>query len=449
MENLLQKKLSIQQILNSSQKIPLRIFRKFSTTDLASFLLELEKGQADKLFQELLESKLAVSVLSEMKEPYLKTFLKNLTRKQLTNLFSQGPMDDLVYLMNFIEKKEKLLQKLSPQQRITLKKFMDYPQDTAGRIMQDDFFSLPLDFSAEQGIQKLREFSRHRFVHYIYATDSKRKLLGVLSIRQLAIASPHTKIENIANKTLITVSPQQNTKEVAEIVSRHNYIAIPVVDEEQKMLGLITVDDILDIVEEQATAQIYAMAGLPEDDRIYTTLLPTIKNRLPWLGLNLLFAIAASSIISLFEQTMSRLIILATLKNIVAGIGGNTAIQTLTVTTRGLDTGDFHFTSSTKALIKEVSAGFIMGVFMGLGAGIITYIWKNSFLVSVVIFISMIINSLLATFVGFTIPIFMRKMGKDPAISSGVLVTIITDIFGFFIFLGTAYLGLQLVGESL
>ena len=220
--------------------------------------------------------------------------------------------------------------------------------------------------------QKLREYSREKFVHYIYAIDESHTLLGVLSIRQLAISSPKTKIKDIINKNIVSVQPWQSDNEAASIVSRHNFIAVPVTDENNKILGLITVDDVLDIIEEEARTKIYAMAGLPEDDRIYTKTKRTIKNRLPWLILNLVFTFLASSIISLFEQTMSRLIILATLKNIVAGIGGNTAIQTLTVTARGLDTGDFHFTTFSKALVKEIISGLTMGCTLGLGAALIT-----------------------------------------------------------------------------
>ena len=358
-------------------------------------------------------------------------------------------MDDLVYLIDFAPHSKELLERLSLKQKITLKKFMAYPKDSAGRIMQDDFFALPFESLAEQGIEKLREYSREKFVHYIYVADEKQILFGVLSIRQLAISSPKTKIKDIMNKSVVSVQPWQSSHSAADIVSHHNFIAVPVTDENNKLLGLITVDDVLDIIEEEAAAKIYAMAGLPEDDRIYTKSSKAIKNRMPWLALNLVFAILASFIISLFEQTMSRLIILATLKNIVAGIGGNTAIQTLTVTARGLDTGDFHFTTVSKALVKETISGLTTGCVLGLGAGLITYFWKNSLLVTGIIFFAMVLNSLVAVWSGFIIPILMRKLKKDPAVSSGVIVTVITDIFGFFIFLSMAAAGLKFFGESL
>lgn len=439
----------IRKLLEKDQTIPLSTLRHISSADMASLILELDNRKSGRLFQRLLDTKLAVSVLSEMKKPHLKLFLSELSQDKKIKLFSEGQTDDLVYLMDFIENSESFLNQLDTKQKLILKKFMAYPKDSAGRIMQDDFFVLYPEFSVEQGIEKLREYSREKFVHYIYVTDRKQILIGVLSIRQLAISSPGTKIEEIINRNIVSVRPWQSDKEAAGIVSRHNFIALPVTDANGRILGLITVDDVLDIIEEEGQAKVYAMAGLPEDDRIYTTSSQTIKNRLPWLVLNLFFAVLASSIISLFEQTMSRLIILATLKNIVAGIGGNTAIQTLTVTARGLDTGDFHFTSFSKALFKELLSGFVMGCALGLGAALITYFWKKSFLVAGIIFFSMALNSLIAVLAGFITPVLIRKLGKDPAVSSGVIVTVITDIFGFFIFLALASAGLSFFGESL
>ena len=257
------QKHSIKKLLEKSQTIPLKTLRHTSSADMASLLFELDNEKSEKLFQILLESKLAVSVLSEMKEPKLKEFLKNRTKGTLIKLFSEGSMDDLVYLIDLAPQSDDLLESLPLKQKITLKKFMAYPKDSAGRIMQDDFFSLPLEFSVEQGIEKLREYSREKFVHYIYSIDEKQTLLGVLSIRQLAISSPKAKIKDIINKSMVSVHPWQSANEAADIVSRHNFIAIPVIDKKNKILGLITVDDVLDIVEDEATAKIYAMAGLP------------------------------------------------------------------------------------------------------------------------------------------------------------------------------------------
>ena len=425
--------------------VSLKNLRHISNVDIADYLSLPHLPHQSQLFEILLNYKLAVPVLSEMKEDSLKKFLKNQDKATLVKLFSEGPMDDLIYLIDLIKNPKELLSALPVDQKTRLQKFLNYPKDSTGRIMQEDYFSLPLSATVEEGIQKLREYSREKFVHYIYVVDSQKVLKGVLSIRQLSIAFPQTLIKEIINENVISVSPQEEAQSSAQLVSRHNFIAIPVVDSQNHILGLITVDDVLDIIEESAHAQIYAMAGLPEDDRIYTSTYTSIKNRLPWLTLNLFFAVLASSIISWFEQSMNQLIILATLKNIVAGIGGNTAIQTLTVTTRGLDTGDFRFTNFKKALKKESLSGLITGSLLGLGAALITLFWKNSALVAGVIFLAMLLTSVLAVWAGLIVPLILRKLKKDPAVSSGVIVTVITDIFGFFIFLGMASLGLKMV----
>lgn len=440
----------IIELLNKPKTISLKSLRHISNIDIADFLSHPKnKTLSDKLFNILLDYKLAVPVLSEMKEEQLKHFLNAQSEPALVQLFSEGAMDDLIYLIELTKNPKDILGKLNVSRQNLFRKFMSYPEGSAGRIMQDDYFSIPLSAEADEAIEKLREYSREKFVHYIYVVEGDQTLKGVLSIRQLAIADPQIQIKEIANSNLFSSSPETSANEVAELVSRHNFIAIPIVDSKNRMLGLVTVDDVLDIVEESATAKIYAMAGLSEDDRIYTKSSQAIKNRLPWLALNLVFAVLASSIISIFEQSMNRLIILATLKNIVAGIGGNTAIQTLTVTTRGLDTGDFRFTTFKKAFFKESLSGFVTGSLLGLGAGLITFLWKSSFLVAVVIFLSMVLNSMIAVWIGLSIPILMRKLKKDPAVSSGVLVTVVTDIFGFFIFLSLASIGLKIFGESL
>ena len=422
--------------------------KKLSYADIAQKLLQ-NKQESSDLFQKILHQKIAASILSEIPEAELKPFLNILSSPSLLKIFSEGEIDDLVYLLSFIDDQKTLLDQLSYEQSRRLIKFMSYPEDTAGRIMQDDFFLLSQNSLAEEGMQKLRDYSKNKFAHYIYCADENQTLLGVLSIRELAVASSQTPISAILNKDVISVTVLESKTKVAELVAKHNFLALPVVDNQHKILGLITVDDVVDVIKEEAVANVYAQAGLPKDDRIYSDPISSVKNRLPWMLLNLFFALLASSIISLFEQTMNRLIILATLKNIVAGIGGNTAIQTLTVTTRGLDTGDFNFTNFYRALFKESIVGFVIGAVIGLGAGVITYFWKQNILVSCVIFIAMLLNSLIASVSGFIIPIVLRKIRKDPAVSSGVLVTIITDIFGFLIFLGVAQMGLKILDQSL
>ncbi|HAG90425.1 MAG TPA: magnesium transporter, partial [Bdellovibrionales bacterium] len=201
------------------------------------------------------------------------------------------------------------------------------------------------------------------------------------------------------------------------------------------------------ILQEQATANIYAQAGLQEGDRVYSNARESLSLRIPWMLINLGLAAIASSVVSLFEDTMSQLIVLASLKNIVAGIGGNTAIQTLTVVTRGMATGDFSFTSHWKAIAKETMVGLSLGVIIGGLAGVLTYFWKGDLLVSIILFVAMMLNSIVASFFGATVPLILKKWKWDPAVASGPLVTMATDIFGFLSFLGLAALVLKFMGH--
>ena len=426
-----------------------RNFKKLSEADIALKLVSASLQEQASMLELLLEQKTAPSILAEIPEAQLKPFLEKLPEKYLVKIFSEGPIDDLIYLLDFTPNTPHLLQKLPAKQQVKIRNFLNYPEETVGRIMEDEYFSLSADISCEEGIQRLRDYSKNKFAHYIYYLSEDQELLGILSIRELVTSPSKSFVSEVINKNVISVSALENQKQAAELVAKHNFLAIPVVDVKNRILGLVTVDDVLDVIKEEAVTRTYAQAGLPEDDRVYSSPIASIKNRMPWIILNLFFALLASSIISLFEQTMNRLILLATLKNIVAGIGGNTAIQTLTVTTRGLDTGDFNFTSLTRALIKESFVGLFLGLVVGLGASLITYVWKGDLLVSLVIFIAMLINSLVGVLAGFLLPILIRKLGKDPAVSSGVLVTMLTDIFGFFVFLGIAQLGLDFIQKTL
>lgn len=273
--------------------------------------------------------------------------------------------------------------------------------------------------------------------------------MGVISLRELVTAPAQTLLRNIIKQEVLSVHTHTTEKDVAQLVSHYDFIAVPVVDDQKTLKGIITVDDVVDIIQEQATADIYASAGLQEDDRIYSSVGFSVKNRLPWMILNLLTATIASFVVSRFEDTMNKLIILASLNSLVSGIGGNTGTQTLTVVTRGLATGDFNFVTRGKVIFKEMATGITIGSIIGVFAGILVYFWQNNLTVAVIICISMMLNSIVASFMGAAVPITLKKMNYDPASGSGVLVTFVTDSFGFFTFLGIATLALKYFNHSL
>ena len=434
----------LQRSLAAGQSDILPILERMEAVDVASFLSQNDQYTA-RIIPLLIQSRKISAVLTELPESKIRLCLAEMNSRQMRQLFDSAPVDDLVYLSGFIEDESRKLKILSESAKSKqIQRFLQYSKDQAGRIMQSPVFALPARTSAEESIEKLRQRSLEEFIFYIYCTDDEGKLTGVVSMRHLATSPAQTPLSQLMKKDVVSVQADMSARETAKIAAHYDFLALPVVDREQKLLGIITMDDIIDIIQEQNTASIYSRAGLQLTEKIHTSPWMSLKNRLPWMFLNLVLAVLASSVISFFEETMKMLIVLASLKNIVASMGGNTAIQTLTVTTRGMAVGDFRFTSFSQALVKELTVGFFMGIIMGLSAGVITYFWKGDMIVSAVIFVSMILNFLMAVFMGSFIPILMSRFKRDPAAGSGVIVTMITDIFGFAAFLGIASLGLKL-----
>ena len=305
---------------------------------------------------------------------------------------------------------------------------------------------------AQEGLELLRQKSKEESIYYIYCVAENQRLTGVVSLRDLATNDPQTPIHELAKNEVVTLKPEMPEEDVAQLVSHYDFIALPVVDEAGRILGIITVDDILDTIEEQATADIYATAGLQESDRVYSPLSQKIKSRTPWMLLNLLLAGTASFVVHLFEGVLGDLVILAVTKNIVTSTSGNAAIQSLTVTTRGLAVNDFQFITKKMVMLRETLVGITMGFITGSLAGTAIYLLKSdlnySFFVGLIMFSSMILTSFVACVAGVSVPILLKQLGRDPAVGSGVIVTVITDIFGFFSFLGLATLAMPYFGLS-
>ena len=439
----------IRRLLVGRNNRPLRsILNKLDPHDLASLVNTLNKRELRLFVEALIAIDKAVETLIIVPEQQLEDALHKIGPEQQLQLIEQSDYDDAAYFLNLVNKgdQNELLGQIDHDKAEKIRQYLSYPEESVGRMMHAKVFHLPVDLNAGEALALLRQKAQTMSIYYIYCVNERHQLSGIISLRQLATAPEKKLLSEIVKEDVVTVYPEEPAEKAAELVSHYDLIAIPVINYDRELLGIVTVDDILDIIQEQATAGIYAQAGLQEDDRVFTPARYSIKKRIPWMFLNLLLAALASSVVSLFENTMSHLIILASLKNIVAGMGGNTAIQSLTVVTRGLATGDFSFISQAKAVFKEVSVGVTIGIMTGVAAGLLTYVWKGNLMVSVIICISMIINSLLASVAGSVVPITLKKMGWDPATGSGVLVTMFTDIISFFSFLGIATLGLQIFG---
>jgi magnesium transporter len=275
-------------------------------------------------------------------------------------------------------------------------------------------------------------------VFYLYVVDERRHLVGVVSLRRLLLVSPETPLKRIMTADLISARADMDQEEVARQVASYNLLAIPVVDEENKLVGVITVDDVIDVIKDEATEDIYRLAGVSGDEKVFTPAGESLRKRLPWLGVNLATAFLAAAVVGLFTNTIDLFPILAVFMPIVAGMGGNAATQTLTVIVRGIALGELSWANSRKALLKEAAVGIGNGLVLGLVAAGVAWATRGDPVLGLVLGAAMVINMFVAATAGVLVPLGLRAAKIDPALASSVFITTLTDVFGFFSFLGLA-----------
>lgn len=436
----------IKRLLNRrSQKLLKSVLLKIEPADLPVLFEHLDSTKRKLYMDILIDMGKANETLRGLPPPHILEALHSMDQQKQITLMSSSSEDDAAYFLSLMTDEEamQILKKLPNSLKSRIQQILSYPKDTAGRQMSTKIFTLPSFLTAQTAINEVRKRCYEESIYYIFCVDNEDKLVGVTSLRALVIAPEQTPLKDIMKKEVVSVLPETSSQKVAELVTHYGFIAIPIVSPARELLGIVSIDSVMDIIQKQTTANVYATAGLQANDRVYTQTSLSIKNRIPWIFLNLILAICVSGIVSLFEDTMTELIILAVLLNVVAGIAGNTAIQTLTVVTRGLAMGDFHLIGYIKAIFKEIKVGLAIGVVIGVCAGVLVYLWKGHLIVAIVILISMILNAFVAAGMGALVPIILKKRNWDPALGSGVLVTIMTDAFSIFSFLGIATLAMR------
>jgi magnesium transporter len=310
-------------------------------------------------------------------------------------------------------------------------------------LMNPNVFALPEDLTAGESITQLQNARDVEMVFYLYVVDERRHLVGVVSLRRLLLVPPDTPLKRIMTTDIYSARVDTGQEEVARMVASYNLLAIPVVDAENKLTGVITVDDVIDVIKDEATEDVFRLAGVSKEDGVLTPPFESIRRRLPWLGVNLVTAFLAASVVGLFSNTIDQVVALAALMPIVAGMGGNAATQTLAVIVRGLALGEVTWSNARQAVFKEGLVGLGNGLALGLVAAIGAWAWKGSPVLGAVLAAAMIINMFIAATAGTLIPLGLRAMKVDPALASSVFITTLTDVFGFFSFLGLATIFLR------
>ena len=420
----------------------LNLLQKQHPADLAQIFGELQDKEREAAFTVLADrnGRLAMEAVSELGPKTGAVLLATRPAEEIAKLAQDIPSDDAAALIDHLpeELSAAVLHLMRPKESTVVENLLEYAERTAGRIMNPNVFALNEDITVGEAITEIQSSRDVEMVFYLYVVDERRHLVGVVSLRRLLLVSPETPLKRIMTADLISARVDVDQEEVARQVAAYNLLAIPVVDAENKLVGIITVDDVIDVIKDEATEDIYRLAGVAGDERAFTPAKESLRKRLPWLGINLLTAFLAAAVVGLFEGTIDLFPVLAVFMPIVAGMGGNAGTQTLTVIVRGIALGELTWGNSRKALLKEAIVGLGNGVVLGAAAAAVVWIVRGNPTLGLVLGMAMIINMFVAAAAGTLVPLGLRAANVDPALASSVFITTMTDMFGFFSFLGLA-----------
>ncbi len=394
-----------------------------------------------------------VALLSQLDPADSADVLEEMEDEDAAALAERLPLADLADILDEMEADEAadVLGDLSPELAAEALREMEeaedvlpllrYPDDTAGGLMTPAVVTLRRGWRAENALQQLRRAEPAAdSVFYLFVTDAEGTLKGVVGLRDLVVASPETTIEAMMDPNVVSVPVTADQEICARTLSRYGFLALPVVDEMDRLVGVITADDLIEVAEDEATEDMYRMVGITGEEQVWGPLRASVLKRLPWLAINMVTLFVAITVVDFFEPVIAGMVILAIFLPLVSGEGGNAGSQTSTVIVRGIALGEVDEHNGLRMLKKEFAAALINGTIIGLGTGLAIYIWKGEWVISLAVTLAMILNFLMAALAGVLVPLGLKAVKVDPALASAAFVTGITDTMGFLFFLGIATL---------
>lgn len=410
--------------------------------DLGDLLEALDPDERPRLI-ELMGEDFDFAALVEVDDAVREEILDELPPETVAEGVRELDSDDAVYILEDLPQDEQaeILEQIPPPERVALTRSLQYPEDSAGRRMQADYIAVPPSWTVGHAIDYLRETADlpERF-YELYVVDSDSRLMGAAGLDLLLRSKRPTRVSALMDPERRRVRATDDLEEVARLFERYNLIAVPVVDEADRLVGVVTVDDIVDVIEEEAEKDIKALGGVAGDEELSDSVWTIARGRFNWLLINLATAFLASAVLGLFEGELQKMVALAVLAPIVASQGGNAATQTMTVAVRALATRELHDSNARKVVLRELLVGLVNGLAFAVITGAAAFAWFQIAGLGLVIGLAMLCNLAAAALGGILIPLIVEKFGADPAVSSGVFVTTVTDVVGFFSFLGIATL---------
>jgi magnesium transporter len=422
-----------------------KVIEKTLPADLSPVLPLLLEEDRNRVLSLLIETGKAARTLLELDVADLDEVVEALDDATIASICSSSAPDDAADLLDLLDddRRAQILEILGTAQSAKLSSLLEGEEETAGSLMNTNFLALDEDLTAAEAVEAVRQFPRKESFFYVYCIDAEGRLVGVLSLRNLILAPADIRLREIMVQSVVRTRIDSPPGEVAQMVSKYDLMSIPVVDMQNVLVGVVTVDDVIDVIQEQAEEDLLHLAGVNVSESVNTTAMESFKLRFPWLAINLATAFLASWVVRLFQGTIEKWAALAVFMPIVAGMGGNAGTQTLTVFVRGLALGEIEWRTGWRAIWKEVLVGFANGAANGVLTTAVVGLWTGEWTLALILLIAMIFNLVIAGFAGGLVPLALERFGFDPAIASSIFVTTFTDVGGFFSFLGLATLAMN------
>ncbi len=427
---------------NYQNKKILEYLKELHNADIADLLQNIDPVLRLSLIN-IINDKFDPEILTYLNDSLRDEIVETLDIKQLANNAKTLDIDDAVDLVEDLEENDQntFLQNLEEKDRSLIQEGLNYPEDSAGRLMQRKYVALNLNWNVGQAIDYLRKNKKDLPADFydIYLIDDFKKVIGIVPLGKLMGSKRDVNLETIRNKETKIIDVNTDQEEVAYLFSKYGLVSAPVVNNTDQIIGSITVDDVVEVIEEEREEDILKLGGVGQTD-IYNAVIDTTKSRFSWLLVNLLTAVVASIVIGFFEASIEKVVALAILMPIVASMGGNAGTQTLTVAVRALAVKELTPSNALKIITKETFIGGINGVVFAIIISLVSMYWFQDLMLGIIIGLAMVLNLIVAGFAGTIIPLTLDRLKIDPALASGVILTTITDVFGFLSFLGLATL---------
>jgi magnesium transporter len=418
------------------------LVRPFHEADQGALLEALPSELRARLIG-LLGDVFDFAALTEVDDSTREEILDELPTQTVIEGMKDLDSDDAVYILEDLDKQDQdeILEGLPASERVALQKSLDYPEDSAGRLMQTELVAAPPFWTVGQTLDHLHASADLPESFYeVFVVDPGHRLLGQIFLDKLVRSSRGERVDALMSTDRRRVHATDDQEQVARLFERYNLVSAPVVDEAERLVGVVTIDDIVDVIQEEADEDVKALGGVSSEEELSDTVATIARSRFVWLFVNLITAFLASAVLGLFEGQLQKMVALAVLAPIVASQGGNAATQTMTVAVRALAVRELGAANAFRVTLRETFVGLVNGAGFGVLTGIAAALWFHDYNLGLVIGVAMVVNLVAGALGGILIPLTLEKFGADPAVSSGVFVTTVTDVVGFFAFLGIATL---------